>query len=63
MTECRGEEVVPVGHAPEQLADVDEVEVVIRVRPIEVQVLDLEGAVGRYEEGLDGGQIRADYVG
>ena len=61
--ECRGEELVPVGHGPEQFPDVDEVELALGVCPVKVQVFDFEGAVWRYEEGLDGGEVGPDYVG
>lgn len=41
----------------------NEVEVVGRVGPVEVDVFDLEVAVGRHEGGLYGGEVGADYVG
>lgn len=63
MVECRGEEFVPVEDAAEEFPDVDEVEVVLWVCPVEVEILDFEGTVWGYEEGLDGREVGADYVG
>lgn len=53
------EEEVPVGDAAEELADVDEVEVVGREGPGEADVVDFEAAVGRDPLGLDGRQVGA----
>lgn len=63
MVECRGEEFVPVEDAAEEFPDVDEVKVVPWVCPVEVEIFDFEGAVWGYEEGLDGREVGADYVG
>ena len=51
------EEVVPVGDATEQLADMDEVELVAGVGPGEGDVVDLEDAVRRNKSGLDGREV------
>lgn len=57
------EELVPVGDAAEELADVDKVELVFGVGPGESDVVDFEGAVWGDEGGLDGGEVNAGDAG
>lgn len=56
------EEAVPVADGAEELAHVDEVEMVVGEGPHHVDVFDLEVAVGRDEGRLDGGEVCADYM-
>lgn len=57
------EELVPVGDAAEELADVDKVELVFRVCPGQGDVVDFESAVWGDEGGLDGGEVDAGDAG
>lgn len=54
---CLGEEIGPIQHTACELADVDEVEIVERVRPLVAGVVDLEDYVWGHPGGLHGGEI------
>jgi len=52
----------PVADAAVQVPDVHEVEVVDGPGPRHLRVVDLESAVGGHPRGLDGGDVRTDYL-
>lgn len=63
MCVCLLQKEIPVGYATEELADVDEVEVIWGVGPFEGDVVDFEGAVWGDPFGLNGGEVGAGDVG
>lgn len=59
VLEALGHQRRPVAHGAEQVARVDEVEL-LRVCPLVLDVVDFEAHVGRYEGGLDGAEVVAE---
>ena len=57
------EEARPVADAAHQAPDVDKVKVGLRVRPVELGIVDFEPDVGGYPAGLDRGEIGANDCG
>lgn len=56
-------ERAPVADAAVEAADVDVVEGLGRIRPLELRVFDVEHAVWRHPHGLDGADVGADDLG